>query len=450
MPRPLPENPDLDQLRRQARDRRRAGGTTHALALRDVARDHGFPSWPALVRHVGVLEDLRWSSRPDDGLVGLACLRYSSDDSPARRDRAAALLDRDPGLAAQDLHTAVVCGRPDLVARLLAEGADPSADGGPDAWAPLMSLAYGRLGTVVPQHDDDVLACARLLLDAGADPAAGRCWHGLATPFTVLTGVLGHGERGPVDQPRHPSWRPLATVLLERGADPNDAQGLYDGQFEPDDEPLRLLLEHGLGRGDGGPWRVRLGGPSPAELLTGQLAWAVTHDLPGRVALLLDHGAVATPDLAADAARLGHRAVVDVLAAHGLTLPTLEPSDALVAAVLGGEEVTPASDLAARLAVERPALLVWAAATGRRDAVRRLVDLGVDVDTLGRGDVPDRTDPWETALHHAAVRGDGPMVEDLLALGASTSVRDARFGATAADWADHGGHTDLAARLRDG
>ena len=80
MPRPLPENPDLDQLRRQARDRRRAGGTTHALALRDVARDHGFPSWPALVRHVGLLEDLRWSSRPDGatehadrGLVGLAC-----------------------------------------------------------------------------------------------------------------------------------------------------------------------------------------------------------------------------------------------------------------------------------------------------------------------------------------------------------------------------------------
>jgi hypothetical protein len=79
-PRPLPDSPDLDQLRRQAKDLLRAARAadhaalarfralpafTHAsddelsrasLALHDaqsvLAREHGFPTWNALLERV--------------------------------------------------------------------------------------------------------------------------------------------------------------------------------------------------------------------------------------------------------------------------------------------------------------------------------------------------------------------------------------------------------------
>ena len=49
----LPVRPDLDQLRRQARDRVRAGdAATLAEALHALARDHGYASWPRLKHDV--------------------------------------------------------------------------------------------------------------------------------------------------------------------------------------------------------------------------------------------------------------------------------------------------------------------------------------------------------------------------------------------------------------
>src|SRR5205823_10573375 len=99
------------------------------------------------------------------------------------------------------------------------------------------------------------LTSARMLLQAGADPNAGYLWHGLPASFTVLTGVFGEGELGPVRQPRHPHSLALARLLLEAGADPNDGQALYNRMFEPDDDHLELLFESGLGAGDGGPWQ---------------------------------------------------------------------------------------------------------------------------------------------------------------------------------------------------
>ena len=50
-----------------------------------------------------------------------------------------------------------------------------------------------------------------------------------------------------------------------------------------------------------------------------------------------------------------------------------------------------------------------------------------------------------TALHEAALRGDRPLVDLLLAAGADPSIRDREFNADAAGWATHAGHHDLAA-----
>ena len=52
----LPSRPSLEQLRKQAKERRDA---TPGAALADaqfaLARDYGFDSWPKLVRHVEAL-----------------------------------------------------------------------------------------------------------------------------------------------------------------------------------------------------------------------------------------------------------------------------------------------------------------------------------------------------------------------------------------------------------
>ena len=57
-----------------------------------------------------------------------------------------------------------------------------------------------------------MLGAARTLLQAGADPNAGYLWHGLPTPFTVLTGVRQLRTARPftiaVQEPHWPSPQP--------------------------------------------------------------------------------------------------------------------------------------------------------------------------------------------------------------------------------------------------
>ena len=51
---------------------------------------------------------------------------------------------------------------------------------------------------------------------------------------------------GIVSQPPHAHSWALVTLLLDAGADPNDAQGLYNTMFRPENRWLKLLLERGL------------------------------------------------------------------------------------------------------------------------------------------------------------------------------------------------------------
>jgi hypothetical protein len=52
----LPPRPSLEQLRKQAKDLSRSGGIPLHQAQRDLARRHGFESWPTLVHHVATLD----------------------------------------------------------------------------------------------------------------------------------------------------------------------------------------------------------------------------------------------------------------------------------------------------------------------------------------------------------------------------------------------------------
>jgi ankyrin repeat protein len=487
--RPLPEDARVEQLRKRAKDLRRLvhAGDADAIALVAehrppapthaervafplsaaqlvVARSYGFPSWPRLKRHLDVVE--RYARRPDevgvrdgvaDEFLRLACLRYGADD-PRRWAQARELLAGHPEITHASIHAAAAATDAGAVETLLR--GDPAAarrEGGPFGWQPLFYLAYAR-------HDPDVAwdavrATATVLLRHGADPNAGYLWHGLPTPFTVLTGAFGEGEQGAAWTPRHPHAQALARLLLDHGADPNDGQALYNRMFGPDDH-LVLLFEYGLGSGDGGPWRARLGDAvdPPDVLLRTQLGWAATHGLPRRVALLVEHGVdfrtpYADGRTPVEMALLaGYRDIADELLRRGATPPALEPADAFVAAVLAGDRAA-----ADRLEAEhpglvtsvrraRPALVLRAATTGDLAAVNLAAELGFDVNALGRADGV-RDDPWETALHHAAYTGDEQLARRLLDLGADPTVRDARFDTTPLDWAHHFGHQGTVALL---
>ena len=471
----LPEQPSLEQLRNQAKDLRRAvlAGDTKAIdevaqrypdareltlsaAQLVVARRYGFASWARLKRHVELLT--RYSRFPErvetqsdaDTFLRLACLSYY-DDEPGRWAEARRILARDPGITEGNVYVAAAAADAEALRRVLA--ADPASarrEGGPFRWEPLCYLAYAR-------HDSEVsrvatLETAALLLEAGADPNAGYLWHGLPTPFTVLTGVFGEGELGPERQPRHPHSLPLARLLLEAGADPNDGQALYNRMFQPGNDHLELLLEFGLGTGDGGPWRRRLGDAldSPAEMVRGELAWAITHGMTERVHLLVEHGADASESLhgvsaASMAATTGHADLVEYLVAHGAPPLDLAPGDAFVAAVLAGDRagltqlLADYPGLSDEMRASRPALITWATACGSATAVEILVELGFNVNAKGRTDVPS-DQPWQTALHKAAEDGNLELAQTLLRLGADPNIHDHRFDGTPLGWARYSGH----------
>jgi hypothetical protein len=494
----LPAEPSLQQLRHQARDLQRAvlrgdqdalaevaarypagrpdagedtGGDTSAAARFPlsaaqlvVARRYDFPSWTRLRRYVEVVErysrfpERMAADNPADEFLRLGCLYYQ-DDQPQRWAQARQVLAAHPEITQASVYAAAATADVSrLGAHLAGHPGTALRPGGPFRCEPLFYLAYARHDPAI--GEDAVLTSARLLLEAGADPNAGYLWHGLPTPFTVLTGVFGEGELGPVRQPRHPHSLALARLLLEAGADPNDAQALYNRMFGPGNDHLELLLEFGLGAGDGGPWRARLGAAlgTPEHLVRSQVHWAVTHGMIERVRLLAEHGADLVspfPDgttLAQHAATTGHPDLVRFLVARGAAAPDLDPEQRFVAAALAADQAALGELLAARpglagaVRAARPALIVWAAAQGQPGSVGLLAGLGFDVNAKGRSDVPAE-EPWQTALHVAAMDGRLELARRLLRLGADPGLRDHRFGSTPLSWARHFGQQQLAELL---
>lgn len=226
-----------------------------------------------------------------DRFAALACLRYDHTDSPERWANAAQLLATDPTLVDASIAAAAAAMDATAVARHLS--ADPGAANratGPYGWPPLLYLAYSR---AAPERSPgEVEEAVGTLLDAGADPDAGYLWAGLTPPFTALTGAFGGGEQGIRRQPPHPHSLLLARLLLERGADPNDGQALYNRMFTRADDHLRLLFAHGLGTTTDGAWRRRLGEAQegPDEMLGRQVWWAAEHGFVDRLDLLAAHG----------------------------------------------------------------------------------------------------------------------------------------------------------------
>jgi ketosteroid isomerase-like protein len=445
LPDPQPGSPELN-------------GFTRTDAQLVVARQFGFSSWPKLKAHLELVA--RYARSPHEQPVGepltdrqamideflrLACLNYGDDD-PDRFGRAELLLQEHDWLARASIHTIAASGEVDAARELLdRDRSQASLLGGPHGWEPLLYLTYSRVPLSAGRSG---LAVARLLLEYGADPNAGYLWEGLIPPFTALTGALGGGG----DLPKHKEEIALARLLLEAGADANDGQALYNQGWGPSagEEWLELLFEFGLGTGDGGPWRRRLGErqDSPRKMLEDLLIAAAKHGFTDRVRRLLARGVdpggseIKHPiyrgrSPVQEAAINGHMEIVSILVDAGASWDH-DAVDELVATAMAGDRPAVERLLAAdpgvrERAIERcPDQLVRAAEQNSYDAVAVLIELGFDVNARSR------TAP----LHEAAMRGNLPVIRLLLDHGADPNIHDTGYHATPAGWAEHHGQRE--------
>jgi hypothetical protein len=146
----------------------------------------------------------------------------------------------------------------------------------------------------------------------------------------------------------------------------------------------------------------------------------------------------ADPDEAINAAALhGSLLAVRTLLHHGArrTLP-------VAAALNSVEDVRQLLGTASEH--ERHVALSMASQIGWIDVVRVLLDSGED---------PNRYNPigghsHTTPLHQAALIGNDALVRLLLERGADPNMRDLMWEGTPADWARHGGHSEVEAYLR--
>jgi len=472
--RPLPDSPNLDQLKRQAKELLRAARDSDlaqlarfrilpslqnagdeelartSLALHDaqsaIAREHGFPSWNALRERV---EELTLGF--DDAVREL--IEAATDGRTTRAER---LLALHPRIATASFHAALLLGDVVTVESFIARNsALARQSGGPRDWEPLHYVCYDSLGHSPIASADGIVAVARRLLELGADPNTRFPWlhHGVRRP--VLYGAMSVTQ-----------LPALAELLLESGADPNDGVTFTIAASGDNIETLELLLAHGADPNQ--PWAT-----DGSSTLYAIMQWATTS-LGMR--WLLEHGAEADPVFAANgetplhvAARRwdvdmvellvqhgadisrrrgdgrtayaiaelnGNRAVADWLRDHGAA-DELSLADRLVAACGRRDRAT-----AERLLAEHPELrdqltaehymaMHTAAERGDVETLTLLLDCGFD---------PNRGDEeiGKTALHSAAMAGQPDVVRLLLERGASTGVRDREFHAQPLVWAAEG------------
>lgn len=462
----LPERPNLEQLKRQAKDllhavrqrvpvaleRARAlpafasqsdDAVARAFALHDaqslVAREHGFDSWNGLREHVESAT-LALSAAVDEFITAA---------TDRRRDRAERLLELHPGIARANLYTALLLGDAETVdTHLTREPSLATATGGTRDWQPLHYVCYTAVGARTPERERGLVAIATRLIALGADPNLRFPWRHHEVYRPVLWGAVCVARS-----------LPLARTLLESGANPSDGVTLTLAASAGDVAALALL--HEFGADLDGPWAT-----DGSTALFAMLHWSENSH---GARWLIEHGADVDPvfaqngetplhvvaerwgvDLAealvsrgADIGRRradrrapyaiavlsGNDAVAEWLRSRGA--PTDVPEvDRLVAAGSHGDLAAVKRMLMARPALrdeigpEHYAVLYRAAERNDVKALQGLLACGLD---------PNRGDESMdmNALHKAAMAGWPDAVRVLLAHGASVSARDREFHATA-------------------
>ena len=248
----------------------------------------------------------------------------------------------------------------------------------------------------------------------------------------------------------------ITSLLIERGADVNRGNDygwtkLHQAGYGNDCDLARLLLAAGArtdlsARGDGGT-------PLIAALFWGhrEVAELLGHE-PGNLRAAAGLGDVElVRALVGTPAAGAHRAFYRP---HG-GFPVWQPTDdaqevldeALVWAAKSGrlDAIRLLVELGARVDADpyRGTPLAWAAVNGRVEAVRALVELGADPNQRGTFGGPSHGQ-GVTAIQLAAQSGKRDAVVALLELGADPLILDELHGGSALGWARAGGHPELA------
>jgi ankyrin repeat protein len=423
----LPEKPNLDWLRKQARLRHREMRKSNPLARLaeaqfQLAGEYGFPSWRTLKSHIDSLTiegQLIASARTGD----LATLRQLLASHPEK------LHVRVPPYNASLLFPAAQSGSTDVVSLLLDMGLDVNyREAGDNTTVMHWAAASGRLELV------------RLLVDAGGDVVGEGDDHQLQ--------VIGWATcwNGCDDE----AHRAVAEFLISRGARHHIFSAIA---MNLPDEVKRIVSER--------PQALN-SRMSRNESHQMPLHFAVRMNRPEMIALLLDLGA---DPLAVD----GSGVPAPVYA----TNPSVDRSlmerirqlflAELDSAVRGGRRANVTTlDFVAALALRdwstvgllfsdepdhlnrvHAGVLHILSKRGDEEGVKWLLEHGADADA--------RWAHWDaevTPLHLAALGGHTAVVGLLLQVGADASIRDSKHDSPPAGWAEYSGHPQVARILR--
>ncbi len=466
----LPRRPNLDHLKKQAKDLLRlyqardpnafhrfrtslpaakdkddTALTALGLRLHDaqscVAREYGLASWDELRAYV------QWgrTDDPDHLLHRWLVFVYGHGGERPRPGVAARMLEEKPDLVGGNPMLACAVGDEAAICRAIAQPDwlnQVPASKCPDCGAaigrtPLVAVTHSSLARLAPFRDR-LRRCVRLLLDAGADP--NQRWSETADhALSALYGAAGVNHDAE-----------MTRLLLAAGANPNDGESLYHAmesrdltcaklllkagatvegsnalhhQLDADDlAGLRLLLAHTRDPNDGSSG---LGNP---------LLWAIRRRRSrAHIQALLEAGA--DPQARTKEGISAYRQALlygltdaaDLLLKAGASEP-LSPEDQFVAACARGDKPE-----ALRIQALEPEIvngllepqvrqLPNLTEAGETRAVQLMVELGWPIDV--RGGVG-----WVvSALNHAVARGDASLTRFLLEHGAS--------------WTEPNGHDD--------
>jgi ankyrin repeat protein len=296
-----------------------------------------------------------------------------------------------------------------------------------------------------PSRSEAFLRAARALLDGGADPNTGFWTTGKFPEYeSALYGAAGVAHHAA-----------LTRLLIERGANPNDDDAVYHapegddlgamqvlvetGKVTPENLSLMLIRKHDWHDPEGVKYLLAHGADPNLKRPRGW--YPLRHALARNnsleiIELLLDHRA--DPHLRDEgtsaielAARRGRGDVLAALLKRGVALD-LTGVDRLIAACAMDDAATIREaaqrepQLVAQLLAQGATLLAEFTSTWNTAGVRRLLDLGVPVTSLYKGDGYFDIAPRSTALHVAAWQLRADLVQLLLERGAAVNARDGK------------------------